>query len=588
MLPCDLIVENARILDVFRLRVFSGWFAVRGGRFLAVEEGNAPAGVDAAETRDAGGALVVPGLVDSHMHIESSLLTPRRFAEAAVPHGTTTVLADPHEVANVAGEAGVRWMIEASRGLPLDVKIALPSCVPATSPELEWTAAVFDEGVVERLSALPEVMALGEVMDYRRVLAEGAKTGGAAEESAAGRSVVLTSMMKAARGRGLLVEGHVPTLRGTELSEYLFHGVGSDHTLSSPEKLLEQYSKGVAVMLQAKSLVPEVTAAVNSLADRSRILLVTDDTEPSLLEKGHLSSIVEAAVAAGMGLPEAVASATIRPARYLGLDRGAEKRGAIAPGWRADYLVLGPEDSFPPAEVRVRGRFVAARGTPFSLPPASEVAVPAAASLPGPFAPEDFRLAPGGAKSGLARAVRVENLNNSLTRLEELRLPLADGFPVWPEGEDLAAAAVFARNGSSRSVALVKNLGLGRGAYASSFAHDSHNLLVVGRSPEEMTLAANTVVSRGGGVAVAETGRIAAFLPLPVLGLLSDEPFRDTARGLERVEDALEKLGMKRKRPFLILSLLALSVSPYAKLTDRGVVDTESRRILAPFETECT
>ncbi|MCI0475553.1 MAG: amidohydrolase family protein, partial [Anaerolineales bacterium] len=268
MLRLDLVIYNARIADVFRMRVFDGWVGIRDGRFVYVEEGAPPKEIVADETRDLGGRVIAPGLIDAHMHIESSLLTPRGFAQAVVPHGTTTVLADPHEVANVAGEEGVRWMIRASQNLPLRIFYAIPSCVPATSPEIEWTRAVFDADTVKRLAQEPSVIALGEVMDYGQVLADGEH---------------LRGMVSAAHDAGLLVEGHIPTLSGTDLSQYLAWRITSDHTLTTPDKISEQISKGVAVMLQSKSVTRDNIAAVNDLSDRSRVLLVTDDIEPSLL-----------------------------------------------------------------------------------------------------------------------------------------------------------------------------------------------------------------------------------------------------------------------------------------------------------------
>ena len=352
MLQLDLLIYGAKIADVFCLRVFDGWVGIRDGRFVYVEEGAPPAEIVANETRDLGGRVIVPSLIDAHMHIESSLLTPRGFAQAVVPHGTTTVLADPHEVANVAGETGVRWMIRASENLPLRIYYAIPSCVPATSPEIEWTRAVFDADTVKRLAQEPSVIALGEVMDYGQVLANGER---------------LRGMVQAAHDAGLGVEGHIPTLSGTDLSQYLAWRITSDHTLTTPEKIREQISKGLAVMLQSKSITHDNIAAINDLSDRSRVLLVTDDIEPSLLMRGHLSLIVRTAMDAGMPPIEALASATIRPARYLGL----RDLGGIAPGFRADFMMMHDLDAFPPREVFCAGRRVAAGGklTITDLPP---------------------------------------------------------------------------------------------------------------------------------------------------------------------------------------------------------------------------
>ena len=565
MRSLDLLFSNARIADVFRLRTFSGWVGVAAGRFVYVEEGSPPTDVRASQQRDLGGAYLAPGLIDAHMHIESSLMTPRGFVMAALPHGTTAVLADPHEVAGVAGEEGVRWMIEASADLPLRVYHAIPSCVPATSPELEWTAERIDAEAVGRLAVESSVLALGEVMDCRAVLEE---------------SEPLRARVAAALKAGLLVEGHVPSLRGMALSEYLAWGILSDHTLADPAKLEQQISKGLAVMLQANSCRPDVMAAVLALPDRSRVLLVTDDVEPPLLLQGHLSTIVRMAIQAGLPALEALAGATIRPARYLGL----RDQGGIAPGFRADFLILDDVAVFPPREVWIEGRQVAARGRVSVELPATPHP-PAAHPVPGPIGPKFFRLVESGEPIHVvANAVRVLNEVNSLTDLERVPLAIKHGCAQLQDYDRAALAAVFARDLSSHTVGVLLDLGLATGAYASSFAHDSHNLLVVGRDVPSMCLAAETVHQLGGGVAVARDGRVLAALPLPVMGILSDAPPIEVARDLGAVEEALRAMGVRHQRPFLILSLLALSVSPRFKFTDKGVIDVEARRLLPPWE----
>jgi adenine deaminase len=560
----DLLIHNARIADVCRLREFAGWIGIRDGRFIYVEEGAPPSGVVARERLDLGGRLIVPGLIDSHMHIESSLATPRRFTEAVIPHGTTAVLADSHEVANVAGEAGVRWMIRASQGLPLRIFTAIPSCVPATSPEIEWTAAVFDAGTVRRLAGEPTVIALGEVMDYGQVLAGGER---------------LRGMVQAAHEAELLVEGHVPSLRGADLSHYLSWRITSDHTTMTPEKIREQISKGVAVMLTARSCSPENIAAINALPDRSHILLVTDDVEPSLLIKGHLSLIVQQAIAVGLPPIEAIASATIRPARYLGL----RDLGGIAPGFRADFSVMETLAAFPPSEVFCGGECVARDGALLALDLPATPAPPANGALPGPFSAGDFRLAPGhSGEQVTANAVVLKSTTIFLTDLARVPVRVVDGCAELEAG--LALIAVVARDGSSKSVGVVKDFGLRAGAVASTFAHDSHNLLIVGREAAEMALAANAVREIGGGVVAAAGGQVIAALHLPVLGLLSDAPLDQIVRNFGAVDGALRDLGVQHERPFFMLSLLALSVSPKFKFSDKGVVDTEARRLLPPWD----
>jgi adenine deaminase len=560
----DLLLYNAQIADVFRLRLFTGWVGIRAGRFAYVEAGPPPEKIAAQMRQDVDGLILAPGLIDSHMHIESSLITPRRFAETVLPFGTTTILSDPHEVGNVAGEQGVRWMFAASRDLPLKIYHAIPSCVPATDPAYEWTAQVFDAEVITRLADDPSVIALGEVMDYRGLMSANKR---------------LQAIVRAARQAGLMIEGHIPTLRGPELSEYLEHGVGSDHTLAFPEKIEEQLSKGLAVMLQTKSITPENMALVNSLPDRSRIILVTDDLEPPLLVAGHLSRIVQLAIQNDLPPLEAWASASIRPARYMGL----RHTGGIAPGYDADFVLMRDLADFPPKAVYARGQQVAQRGSmePVAWPGAQHP--PARSVIPGPMTPEDFRLIPDGttSESVSANVVVIQNQTNTLTKLEQITLDVDQTrYPIFQEGDALALAAIFARDGSSQMVGIIKNTGLNVGAFASTVAHDCHNLLVIGRDAVSMSRAAQEIQRMGGGVAVAQDETLLARLPLPFFGLLSDDPVSEVARQLETVEAALRGLGMTHQRPFLLLSIMSLSVSPYAKFTDRGVIDTELRQLL--------
>ena len=563
MVNLDLLIYNVRIADVFRLRVFDGWVGIRAGRFVYVEAGTPPANVNARDKRDLGGRVIVPGLIDSHMHIESSHVTPRRFAQAVLPHGTTTVLADAHEVANVAGAEGVQWMIRASQNLPLRILHAIPSCVPATSPELEWTRVVFDADVIARLAQEPAVIALGELMDYGAVLADSSR---------------LRGLVDAAHQAGLLVEGHIPTLRGTDLSQYLSWRVTSDHTLTFPDKLREQISKGLAVMLQTKSCTRENIAAVNELADRSRILLVTDDIEPSLLVKGHLSLIVNLAIEAGMVPIEAIVSATIRPARYLGL----RDLGGIAPGFHADFAVMDELAAFPPRQVFVGGECVATDGNLSARDLPTLPAIPANVILPGPFTANDFRMTSPGAKQVIANAVVLVSATASTTGLERIPLRVESGHPQLTDA--LALVAVVARDGSSKFVGIIKDFGMNAGAVASSFAHDSHNLLVVGRDATDMATAANTVREIGGGVAVVRAGQVITTLHLPVFGLISDAPIANLVGEFDTLETTLRDLGIRHHRPFLMLSLLALSVSPNFKFTDKGIIDTERRQLLPSWE----
>ncbi len=568
----DLLVTGANVVDVVTQTVFRGWFTVLDGRFVEVEEGERPAHgeVEAAETLDLGGAHVQPGMLDVHMHIESSLVTPRRFAEGALPRGTTAVMQDPHEVANVLGAPGIRWMVEAARGLPLRVFTAVSSCVPATSPDIETPNAAISPADVTALAAEPDVLALGEVMDFQGLVAGDDH---------------LEAMVAAAHAAGLSVEGHVPSLTGPALSRYVAFGVRSDHTLMTAPKLLEQLRKGQWVMVQEKSVTEEVVAAVMSLPDRSRVLLITDDVMPNRLTSGHLDRIVSLAVERGWDPLDAIASATLRPATYLGL----ADLGLVAPGALADFVVTDGLASYPPRRVYVGGRLVAEGGATVMASSPSPAPTPPA-GLAQPFdadAPRrDWFLLPAG---GRVRArVIVANERNSFTTLEERPVDVDGGVPT---DESLALATVVPRarlrpgaSGHEPVVGLVAGLGLRRGAFATTFAHDSHNLFVVGRDPDAMLAATRAVLRAGGGMAFAPTADAdPVLLPLPLAGLLSDDPVPEVARRFDAIERSLVEAGMRHLNPLLLLTLLPLSVSPDFKLTDKGVVDVQARVVLPPL-----
>lgn len=587
----DLLVEHATIVDVVTQTSFEGWFSVVDGRFAEVESGTPTPEhrAAAATTLDLGGAHVQPGMLDVHMHIESSLVTPRRFAEGALPHGTTTVLQDPHEIANVLGAPGIRWMLEASRGLPQRVYTAVSSCVPATSATIETPNASITPADVTELAREPEVIALGEMMDFHGLI-DGDEH--------------LEAMLAAAAQAGLSLEGHVPSLSGPDLSRYVAHGIRSDHTLMTPTKLLEQLRKGLWVMIQEKSVTADVVATIMALKDRSRVLLVTDDVMPNRLLGGHLDRIVQRAVAAGWDPIDALASATVRPASYLGL----HDLGTITPGAHADFVVTPGLATFPPVAVYVAGREVAKDGRVIvpSVPavPPRDVAGLDERFEPGRFPATAFRFPAGvngldtpgsrGSASVVARVI-VTNGQNSVTTLSERSVELVDGVPTDP---DLCLATVIPRAAARPGAApyrpvtcLVAGLGIGSGAYATSFAHDSHNLFVVGREPAALAAALDAVLAAGGGMAVAQqargTGAPAAplLLPLPLAGLLSDDSVDEVATRFDALEDALRGAGMRARNPVLLLTLLPLSVSPDFKVSDKGVVDVQGRRVLDPLVT---
>lgn len=555
----DLVIRDARVLDVFG----DGWrradVAVGAGRILAVGPGLAAGG----EVIEAGGRPLVPGFIDGHVHIESTMLTPEGLAAAALSHGTTAVVSDPHEIANVLGVAGVRYMLAASAGLPFDAFFTAPSCVPATA--LETAGARLDAPEVGEILADPRVVALGEVMSYPAVLA--------------GEPGVLAKIA-AAHAAGKPVDGHAPGLRGDALQRYVSRGIDSDHESTELAEGEEKLAAGMFLMIregsQAKNLqalLPAVTAAT-----RHRCLLVTDDLEPTdLVGRGHLDAVLAEAVGRGLPPTWALAMVTWNAAQRFRL----WDRGALAPGFRADLVLLEDERTFRPTHVFKDGRTVARDGRLcVAIAPQPTAGVRDTVRV-GSLHAEALRLPappPG-------RRVRAIGLlpDQIVTEALAVEPAVRGGQVVGDPGRDLLKLVVVERHGKGGGIGggLVRGLGLRAGAVASSVAHDSHNLIAAGVEDRDILAALQAVVRAGGGLAVAAGGQAVATLPLPVAGLMSTEPAAAVAAGLEKVIAAARELGTVLQHPFMALSFLALPVIPALRLTDRGLVDVAAQRVVA-------
>lgn len=549
------LFENARILDVANHKVFTGWFSIVGGLFEYVEQGPVPRELD-GEKVDLKGSYVVPGFIDAHTHIESSNVTPEAFSKAALEKGTVAVLADPHEMANVFGIDGVRFMIENSRNQPLEIYTAIPSCVPATRMPVETPNARITGRDVEALSKERGVIALGEVMDYVGLLSQN-------EE--------LLEIVKAGKRAGLLMEGHCPTLKGLELSRYAFW-IRSDHTLTDPLKIEEQLRKGMHVMLQRKSLTTETASFIMKLKDRSRLLLVTDDVPARVLIKEHLNGIVSKAIENGWEPLEAIASATLRPATYLGLSH----LGLIAPGRKASFFTCRSLESIEPVEVFVAGTEL----TKLETAPTLGVERLRQSIKLRKVTRNDFKLLNEDFTGIIDTRVVTMNTRNSLTELETEKVVFKEGFPII-EGSDLVQVKVFARGSENpgKGGGLLRGLGLKRGAFASTFAHDSHNILVVGKSPDKMASAVNYLLENGGGMVFLLNGQ-PVFLPLNIGGIITDAPVERVAEIEEELESALKDAGVTHDNPLIFLTVLSLTVSPLYKFSDLGLVDVEHGKVI--------
>jgi len=540
--PADLLVRNVRLLNTLSAEVHDADLCIRDGRV---------AGFFACEARrvlDGRGRIVVPGLVEGHIHIESTLLTPPEFARAVAGRGTAAVVADPHEIANVLGAAGVRYMVEASAALPVGIYFMAPSCVPATP--LETAGARLEAPEIGRLfSDHPgRVIGLAEVMNVPGLL---------------GGDPSLLAKVGAAAGRP--IDGHAPGLSGADLSAYILAGPRSDHECTTLAEAGEKLRQGMFVMIR-EGTAERNLAALSPLARRGptdRLMLVSDDRHPTdLVERGHLDHAVREAIGHGVDPVSAVRMATLTPARYFGL----EGRGALSPGYRADFFFVDDLGDFRPREVHLAGRpleelaFEAPVGPPGNSVRLGSIDASSFAVEPRPGPMNVIGLVPG----------------QILTRGLRMSPTVKAGRVVADAGRDLAKLAVIERHkGSGRvGVGFVKGFGLRRGALASTVAHDSHNLVVAGMSDEEMRLAVRHLERLGGGLVVVAEGRVLADLPLPVAGLMSDLGLEAVVGAFGELERRARQLGDRVvEAPFMALSFLALPVIPELKLTDQGLVD---------------
>ena len=561
--PADLVIANARLVNVLSGEIHPADVAVGGGVVLGVEEpGKAP---QAAETLDAGGAFLCPGFIDGHVHVESSLLTPPRFAEVAAARGTAAIVCDPHEIANVLGRDGLEYMLAVSRDMPLAVFVMMPSCVPATHLETAGGSLDFVD-VAELLAAYPErIPGLAEMMNFPGVLF--------------GDDSVLAKLLAT---RGKVRDGHAPGVSGPDLSAYILAGPASDHECVNAGEARQKLRKGMHLMLREGTseknladLLPAVTPH-----NSSRCMLVSDDRLVSDLvsagaEGGHMDGVLRKAVSLGLDPVTAVQMATINPARYFGLDRMARKRGAVAPGYEADMVLVEDLSSF-----RVRQAFLGGQRVQ-DLDFASPVSAPGN-TMNVDIRDNAFRVP---AHGGKMRVITVTQ-GQIVTGQERVEPLVRDGHVEADPERDLAKLAVVERHTGSGNVGLgfVRGLKLAAGALAGSVAHDSHNLVVAGMDDQSMLTAARAVADMGGGLVVAKGGAVLAKLPLPVAGLMSDKPAAQVDGELKNLHFAAREAGCGLDNPFALLSFLSLPVIPDLKLTDKGLVDVNRFDFVDLFE----
>jgi len=544
--PADLLLANGQVINVFTGEVLQADIAIAGGIIVGLGQG-----YTARETIDLAGRVVCPGFIDGHLHIESTMLTPYQFARAAVPRGTTAVVCDPHEIANVLGLDGIRYMLGASENLPLTVFAMASSCVPAT--HLETAGASLSAQDLSTLLDHPRVLGLAEMMNYPGVLL--------------GLPDVLAKL-EMARRRGLPIDGHAPGLSGRDLQAYVAAGVRSDHECTDPDEAREKLRAGMYLMIREGTtehnlaeLLPVVTPE-----NARRCLLVSDDRHPDdLMDRGHLDYSIRLAVQQGLNPVTAVQMVTLNAAERFRL----WDRGAVAPGYRADLAVLDNLEQLTVEQVFSGGVRVARNGQMLPTPPPEAIAAPPSVRVN--WDRLSFQIP---ARGEQARVIGIVE-GQIVTELLTLPIKKENGLAVADPERDLLKLAVIERHAASGNVGLgfVRGLGLKRGALASTVAHDSHNLIVAGASDADMLAAARAVTRMGGGLAAVVDGQTIGQLALPVAGLMSQEPLETVRAGMDGLLAAARDLGSRLHNPFMILSFLALPVIPALKLTDRGLVD---------------
>ena len=549
--PADLRIDNVQIVDVLSGEIRPGSVCVGHGRILGFST------LEAEETVDGQGAFLIPGLIDGHVHIESSMLCPARFAELVLPFGTTTVVADPHEIANVKGMDGLRYMLEASRELPLSVRVMLSSCVPALP--VEDAGAVLGAADIAPLLSDPDVGGLAEMMNVPGLL------GGAPD---------VQEKLAVTQKAGKVVDGHAPLLGGADLDAYAALGVNTDHECTSPEELKERVARGMYVLMREGSAGREVKKLLPGLTpgNMRRCLFCTDDRQPAdILERGHINGILKLAVENGVDAVDAVRMATLNAAECYGM----RDRGAIAPGRRADLVLVKDLCDFEVLACWAGGELVARDGCMLrSLDMLDPGVLRSSVNLaPLPVRPFSVK-----APSGKARVIGL--LEHSLiTECRVQDVVTREGGEVeLADNPGLLKIAVIERHHATGKVGvglLDAQYGLKGGAIATTIAHDSHNIVVAGDDEADMFLAVQEMERIGGGIVMVSKGEVIAELPLPIGGLMSDRPAEEVAQKLR------ELLGLARAHydiwegadAFMTLSFLALPVIPHFKITARGLFD---------------
>ncbi|MFX0169641.1 MAG: adenine deaminase [Candidatus Hodarchaeota archaeon] len=566
-IKADLVIKDVQPIDVISREILEGGIAVKEGHICRIGDVDDLIG-SKTQVIKGGGRFATPAFIESHIHVESTMLTLTEFARAVIPHGTGTAIIDPHEIANVTGIRGLEIFMEEARDLPIRILMEVPSCVPAASPDLETTGARLDAFTVDRLMQDPSIIGLGEVMNIPAVL---------------NNDEEIHLKIQFARSQGKVVDGHAPGLMGKKLNAYIAAGIMSDHECETAEEAVERLRMGMTVMAREGSIVRNMLDILMPLykegRDLRRCTICSDDLSPvELADVGHLDRSLRRAIDAGVDPIVAIQLVTSNPAQFFNLPRV----GHLAPGNVADIVLL---DNLQKVNVDIvihRGQVVAKNGRlttklrHFEYPPDMKTtirfgAIPTVLNYMIP------------ASDGKHRArVIVAKEGTLLTDSEEHILEAKDDHILTDTEKDILTIAVTERymKGGNIGVGLIRGFGFKEGAIASSIAHDSHNIITVATSPEDALMAVSAVSQSNGGLATVVGRKILATLPLPIAGVITDEPVAKVSERLQAVRESAHDLGCQLEHPFLTMSFMALPVIPKLKITDKGLVNASEMKIV--------
>jgi adenine deaminase len=553
--PVDLLLKNGRLINVFAGSIHTASVAIHEGRIVGFGD------YEAIETVDLQGRFIAPGFIDGHLHLESSMLSIPEFAANVVPLGTTTVVADPHEIANVLGLDGIRYILDSSEGLPLRVFIMFPSCVPATP--FETSGAELTHREMELFKDHERVLGLAEMMNYPGVIYSDPEV-----------------LAKIDVFRGKVKDGHAPGLTGKELCAYISAGIGSDHECTTLEEAQEKLRMGMRIMIREGSAAKNLDALLPLINEHSsrNCLFVTDDLDPhDILAKGHINNIVRQAIKKGIHPITAVQMATINTATYFGL----KGLGAILPGYSADMLIIDDLEELKISTVYHAGS-IAAHDGKLVIPSRAGSSLRTGSSVHVAWEKiKDLSIQAEGNSVNIIQVVPGQ----IITRKVIEQAPIVDGRVVADTSRDILKIAVIERHRGTGnfSIGLIKGFGLKRGAIASTVAHDAHNIIVVGANDQDMLAAAHEADRMGGGMAVLDNGQVIGRLPLPIAGLMSDKPIAMVREGLDGLVAAAKEMGCTLDNPFATLSFMALTPIPELKLTDQGLFDSVNFKFISLF-----